>query len=172
MVSSSSGWTVQQNEVRSNGINNAGLSGLSLNTGSGLIIQQNLFTGNGGPGIDTNSSTGSNTMTDNTVTNNGTGTGASLVDPGIRIFGSANSLTKNIISSNVGAGVLVTSGASTTVISQNSIFLNGTVGSVTHEIGIDLESASDNALLGTSPFVTLNDSGDVDTGGKIGRAHV
>ena len=166
MVSSSSGWTVQQNEVRSNGINNAGLSGLSVNSSSSFIIQQNLFTGNGGPGIDSNASTGSNTMTDNTVTNNGTGSGASLVDPGIRIFGSGNSLTKNIVSSNVGAGVMVTSGASTTVISQNSIFLNGTVGSVTHEIGIDLESSADNALLGTSPFVTLNDSGDADTGGN------
>lgn len=166
MVSTSSGWTVQQNEVRSNGINNAGLSGLSVNTGSGFIIQQNLFTSNGGAGVDTNASTGTNTMTDNTVTNNGIGTGASLVDPGIRIFGSGNSVTKNIISSNVGAGVLVTSGASTTVISQNSIFLNGTVGSVTHEIGIDLESASDNQSLGTSPFVTLNDAGDTDTGGN------
>ncbi|HEY6351308.1 MAG TPA: SdrD B-like domain-containing protein [Candidatus Angelobacter sp.] len=165
MVSSSSGWTVQQNEVRSNGINNAGLSGLSLNTGSGLIIQQNLFTGNGGPGIDTNASTGSNTMTDNTVTNNGIGSGGSLVDPGIRIFGSANSLTRNIIFSNVGAGVLVTSGASTSVISQNSIFLNGTVGSVTHEIGIDLLSASDNQSLGTTPFVTLNSPGS-HTGGN------
>ncbi|HEY6252416.1 MAG TPA: right-handed parallel beta-helix repeat-containing protein, partial [Candidatus Angelobacter sp.] len=165
MVSGSSGWTVQQNEVRSNAVSNAGLSGLSVNTGSGFTIQQNLFTGNGGPGIDTNSSTGSNTMTDNTVTNNGIGTGASLVDPGIRIFGSANSVSKNIISSNVGAGVLVTSGASTSVISQNSIFLNGTVGSVTHEIGIDLESATDNASLGTSPFVTLNSPG-AHTGGN------
>jgi uncharacterized repeat protein (TIGR01451 family) len=62
--------------------------------------------------------------------------------------------------------VLVTSAASTTVITKNSIFANGTVGSVTHEIGIDLLSATDNASLGTLPFVTLNDSGDVDTGGN------
>ena len=164
MVSSSSGWTVQQNEVRSNAINNAGLSGLSVNTGSGFTILQNLFISNGGPGIDTNSSTGSNTMTDNTVTGNGIGSGASLVDPGIRIFGSANSLTKNIISSNVGAGVLVTSGASTSVISQNSIFSNGTLSPP--EIGIDLQAASDNALVGTAPYVTPNDLGDTDTGGN------
>jgi len=44
------------------------------------------------------------------------------------------------------------------VISQNSIFPERHRGSVTHEIGIDLQSASDNASLGTSPFVTLNDS--------------
>lgn len=163
MVSTSSGWTVQQNEVRSNGINNAGLSGLQENTGSGFNILQNLFTGNGGAGIDTNSSTGSNTMTDNTVTGNGIGTGGSLVNPGIRIYGSSNTVNKNIISSNAGAGVLVTSGAATTVISQNSIFSNGT-GSPP-EIGIDLQASTDNANVGTSPFVTLNSPG-THTGGN------
>jgi len=166
LESNSTGWTVSNNEVRNNGINNPGLGGMNVGTGSTATVSGNLFIASLGPGIDTSASSGSNSFTDNTITGNGTGSGGSLVDPGIRIFGSSNTVSKNVISSNVGAGILVTSGASTTVISQNSIFLNGTVGTPTHEIGIDLESASDNASLGTSPFVTLNDSGDADTGGN------
>jgi len=166
LEATSTGWTIQNNEVRGNGINNPGLGGINLNTGSTATMQGNLFVNSVGPGIDTNASSGAYTITNNTVTGNGTGSGGTLVDPGIRIFGSGNTVNKNIISSNVGAGILVASGAATTVISQNSIFLNGTVGSVTHEIGIDLQSASDNASLGTSPFVTLNDSGDGDAGGN------
>jgi uncharacterized repeat protein (TIGR01451 family) len=166
LESSSTGWSIQNDEVRNNGISNPGLGGMNVGTGSTATVSRNLFVASLGPGIDTSQSSGSNTFTDNTVTGNGTGSGGTLVDPGIRIYGSSNSVTKNIISSNVGAGVLVTSGASSTIISQNSIFLNGTVGTPTHEIGIDLESATDNASLGTSPFVTLNDSGDVDTGGN------
>jgi uncharacterized repeat protein (TIGR01451 family) len=166
LENTSTGWTVQNNEVRNNGINNPGLGGMNMGTGSNATVQQNLFVNSVGPGIDTNSSSGSYTITQNTVTGNGTGSGGSLVDPGIRIFGSSNTVSKNIISSNVGAGILVTSGASTSVISQNSIFLNGTVGSVTHEIGIDLLSAADNQALGTSPFVTLNKSGGTGAGGN------
>ncbi len=166
LESTSTGWTIQNNEVRGNGINNPGLGGINLNTGSTATMQGNLFVNSVGPGIDTNASSGSYTITNNTVTGNGTGSGGTLVDPAIRIFGSSNTVSKNIISSNVGAGILVASGAATTVISQNSIFLNGTVGSITHEIGIDLQNSTDNASLGTSPFVTLNDSGDGDAGGN------
>jgi len=167
LESSSTGWTIQNNEVRNNGINNPGLGGLNIGTGSAATVTGNLFAASVGPGVDTSQSSGSNTFTNNTITGNGTGSGAGLIDPGIRIFGSSNTVNKNIISANVGAGILVTSGASSTVISQNSIFGNGEVGgSVTHEIGIDLLSASDSASLGTSPFVTLNDVNDSDTGGN------
>lgn len=166
LESTSTGWSVQNNEVRNNGINNSGLGGMNVGTGSTATIQGNLVIASLGPGIDSSASSGSNTMVNNTVTGNGTGSGGSLVDPGVRIFGSSNTVDRNIINANVGAGVLVTSAASTTVITRNSIFANGIVGSVTHKIGIDLLSATDNASLGTSPFVTLNDSGDVDTGGN------
>ena len=164
--SSSSGWLVQRNEVRLNGINNPNLDGMDTENSSGSTIQQNLFAGNWSTGIDSFQSSGSNTIVNNTVTGNGIGTGASLEDPGIRIYGSNNTVDRNIISSNVGAGILVTSGAGSTVITKNSIFLNGTVGTATHEIGIDLLSAGDNQSLGTSPFVTLNDLNDADTGGN------
>jgi uncharacterized repeat protein (TIGR01451 family) len=132
---------------------------MNMGAGSNATVSGNLFVASAGAGIDTNSSSGSYTITDNTVTGNGTGSGGTLVDPGIRIFGSGNTVNKNIVSSNVGAGILVASGAATTTISQNSIFLNGTAGSATHEIGIDLLSSTDSQSLGTSPFVTLNASG-------------
>src|SRR5215471_526392 len=167
LETTSTGWIIQNNEVRNNGINNPGLGGMNIGTGSTATVSGNLFISSVGPGIDTFQSSGSYTITDNTVTGNGTGSGGTLVDPGIRIYGSSNTVSKNNIFSNVGAGVLVTSGASTTVISQNSIYLNGTAGgSPTHEIGIDLLSATDNQSLGTSPFVTLNDLNDTDTGGN------
>lgn len=166
LESTATGWSIQNNEVRGNGINNPGFGGMNVGTGSTATIQGNLFTASAGPGIDTSQSSGAYNITDNTVTGNGTGNGASLVDPGIRIYGSGNTVNKNIISSNVGAGILVTSGSPTTVISQNSIFLNGTAGGTpTHEIGIDLLSTTDNQSLGTSPFVTLNSAG-VHTGGN------
>jgi uncharacterized repeat protein (TIGR01451 family) len=162
----STGWLVQGNEIRGNGINNPNLDGTDVENSSSATIKGNLYIANQSPGIDTFQSTGSNTITENTITGNGLGSGTNLEDMGVRLYGSNNSVTKNIIYSNVGAGVLVTSGASTTVISQNSIYLNGTAGSSpTHEIGIDLLSPSDNPSLGTSPFVTLNSPGS-HTGGN------
>ncbi|MBZ5523328.1 MAG: right-handed parallel beta-helix repeat-containing protein [Acidobacteriia bacterium] len=167
LESSSTGWSVQNNEVRNNGINNAGLGGINIGTSSTATVSGNLVINSQGAGVDTSQSSGSNTITDNTITGSGAGSGGSMVDPGVRVFGSGNTVSKNVISSNTGAGVLVTSGASTTVISQNSIFLNGTVGGTpTHEIGIDLLTSSDNQSLGTSPFVTLNHSGGGGAGGN------
>lgn len=160
LESTSTGWTIQNNEVRGNGINNPGLGGMNIGTGSTATVSGNLFINSQGPGVDTSQSSGSYSITDNTITGNGSGTGGTLVDPGVRIYGSGNTVSKNLVFSNVGAGILVTSGASTTTISQNSIFLNGTAGgSPTHEIGIDLLTSTDNQGLGTSPFVTLNASG-------------
>ena len=166
LESTSTGWTIQNNEVRGNGINNPGFGGMNIGTGSTATVSGNLFIASQGPGIDTSQSSSGYTLTDNTVTGNGTGSGASLVDPGIRIFGSGNTVSKNVIFSNVGAGILVTSGSLTATITRNSIFLNGTAGGTpTHEVGIDLLASSDNQSLGTSPFVTLNSAG-THTGGN------
>lgn len=162
----STGWLVQNNEIRGNGITNSSFDGVDVEQSSLATIQGNLSIANQATGIDSFQGTGSNTITNNTVTGNGVGSGANLEDMGIRIFGSNNSVTKNIVFANVGGGIVVTSGASTTVISQNSIFLNGTVGGTpTHEIGIDLLSSTDNPALGTAPFVTLNSPG-AHTGGN------
>ena len=163
MEGGSSGWLVQQNEVRGNAINNSNLDGIDVENSSAHTITGNLFIANWGTGIDSFQGTGSNVITNNTVTGNGIGTTAGLESMGIRIYGSNNTVTKNLVFSNVGTGVSITSGASTTVISQNSIFSNG-AGS--KGIGIDLQNATDDPALGTAPFVTLNDLNDADTGGN------
>jgi uncharacterized repeat protein (TIGR01451 family) len=161
--SASTGWVIQRNEVRGNGINNPNLDGVDIENSSACTVQQNLFIAGNGTGIDSFQSTGSNTIVNNTVTGNGIGTGAALEDMGVRIYGSGNTVDRNLIFSNVGGGIVVTPTASTTVITKNSIFSNG---STTHEIGIDLQASTDNVSVGTSPFVTLNDAGDADTGGN------
>ena len=55
-------------------------------------------------------------------------------------------------------------------MTRNSISGNGVTpndgGAASSQIGIDLQSAADDAARGTSPFVTLNDNGDGDAGGN------
>src|SRR4029077_8545909 len=70
-----------------------------------------------------------------------------------------------------GAGAAVASGAGNWVMSRNSFSGNGSVttligGAASGQVGIDLQSASDIANTGTSPFVTRNDTGDPDAGGN------
>ncbi|HYH86377.1 MAG TPA: right-handed parallel beta-helix repeat-containing protein, partial [Pyrinomonadaceae bacterium] len=168
----STAWLVENNEVRFNGIGNPSLDGIDIENGSGgCTVRGNLFVGNEGAGIDTFQSSGGNTIENNTVTGNGIGTGASAVTPGVRVYGAGSTVSLNIINANFGAGVMVTSGATASVITRNSIFANGTItnksaAGPSGQIGIDLLSAANSQLAGTSPFVTTNDSGDADAGGN------
>ncbi len=80
-------------------------------------------------------------------------------------------LDRNVIRANYGAGVQVNDGATGTRMTRNSFALNGTIparngAAATGQIGIDLNSPTDNVDFGTSPFYTLNDLGDADTGGN------
>ncbi len=155
---SANGWTVTGNELRGNGIGNPNLDGIDIENSSGsTTIIGNLAVANQGVGFDSFQSSGGNNITNNTSINNGFGTGANEEDMGIRIFGAGNVVSRNIVSGNSIAGIAITAGASGTVISRNSLFGNGA-------IGIDLHAPSDNAKVGTSPYVTLNDPGDADTG--------
>lgn len=166
MEAASTNWLVQQNEVRGNAINNSNLDGIDVENGSAThTITGNLFIANWGTGIDMFQGGGSNTVTNNTVTGNGVGTTTGLESMGIRVYSSNNTVTKNLVFSNIGAGIAVTSGATTSTISQNSIFSNGTGGK---GIGIDLHNSTDNASVGTSPYVTINDLNDADTTGGNG----
>ena len=159
------GTTITGNEVRSNGQSSATYGGLDIQ-GSGASATFNLFANNTGPGIDSNSSAGNNTLTDNSVISNGGGSSTQSVGitPGVRIFGAGNTLARNTISNNYGAGVLLVNTASSTTISQNAIFGNGNVASskntaASGEIGIDLTTSTDNDnATGATPFVTLNNS--------------
>lgn len=162
-------WTVTGNELRGNAIGNSNLDGIDVENGSdSATIRGNLTTENEGVGFDTYQSTGSNVIENNTVTRNGRGPDAALIEtPGVRLFGTGNVVQRNIINANYGAGVLVQYQSINNRISQNSIFANGTItnasgAAATGQIGIDLMSATDVVRTGTSPYVTLNDSGDGD----------
>ncbi|NJM52404.1 MAG: right-handed parallel beta-helix repeat-containing protein [Blastocatellia bacterium] len=129
-------------------------------------MRGNLSVNAGGPGFDTSGSTGGNIFENNTVTGNGTLTNGQT--SGLRIQGSNNTIRKNIIGNNYGAGILVRYATTNTgnVITQNSIFANGTTGgSPSKQIGIDLvATASESGNTGTFPFVTVNDANDADSG--------
>jgi len=163
---STTGLIVTGNEIRGNAILNNASDGIRVGVNGGYVAN-NLFQGNQGPGVDFAGSAGNTTVTNNTISNNGLN-GAGQTS-GIRMLGANNTVSQNIISNNYGAGVLAQPGTSTSLISQNAIFGNGTVltsagGAASGQIGIDLLGATDNVDRGTAPYVTLNDSGDGDTG--------
>ncbi len=158
------GATINQNEVRNNAIGDLTVGGLDVQ-GSACTISNNLVINNLGAGLDGPASAGGNTWTGNTVTGNGAGSTSLTTIPrnsaGVRVYGAGNTISQNVIYNNYGAGILVNAGASTTVISQNSIYGNGSGaatngGAASGQVGIDLQIASNNANVGTSPFVTLN----------------
>jgi uncharacterized repeat protein (TIGR01451 family) len=160
-AAASTGWTIQSNEIRANPSGGYLFgNGIDLGAaGSGsATIQGNLITLHSGSGIETLGGAGANNIVNNTITQNG---GSGGYTSGVRIGGNGNTVDRNIVRDNQGAGVLVTSGATGNRITRNAIRTNGTT---TGQIGIDLLAASDNPDLGTAPFVTLNDDGDADGG--------
>lgn len=170
----STGWLVENNEVRGNAIGNPSLDGIDLeNSGTkSNTVQNNLFVDNQGVGVDGYSSGGSNTIKNNTITGNGRGSTTAVNEtPGVRIYGNDSTIINNLIYDNYGAGVMVENGTSGNKITQNSIYNNGNVtslagGAASGQIGIDLLNSTDSAAAGTSPYFTKNDNGDGDTGGN------
>lgn len=145
------------NEIRGNAVTTTTMSGVNIFTNSSATVQGNLLVANKGSGAEVASGADPMTIINNTITGNGSG--ASAVTAGVRLLGTATTVDRNIITASTGAGVLVGSTAAQDTITRNSIFQNG-------GIGIDLLGSLDNQTTGTSPFVTLNDAGDVDTGGN------
>ena len=170
----STGWLIQNNEIRGNGIGSAVQDGISFEAaGSGTTqIQGNLVTGNKGVGIDSWTFDGGYTVVNNTVTDNGRGTPTTVGEtPGIRLYGSGSVIDRNVSNANYGPGVLIVSSASNNTVTKNSIFANGTVtanngGAASAAIGIDLSASAAGNNDSQGDGVTLNDSGDVDTGGN------
>ncbi|MBB6017184.1 beta strand repeat-containing protein [Deinococcus radiopugnans] len=170
----SENWTITNNEIRGNGIGNTNLDGIDLeNSGSkNHTVSGNLITENSGVGVDGYQGSGGNTIERNTITGNGIGQGGAPGETsGIRIYSSNNAVRNNVIAQNYGAGILVVSGHTGNLISQNSMYDNGTIAAAngaaaSNQIGIDLLAAGDSASAGTAPYVTRNDSGDGDTGGN------
>jgi len=143
---------------------------LLVGTVSSIQVTANLTREQRGGGIEVGfgggASASSITITNNTVRNNGFatgGSGAASTEPiGMAAYDYAGSnvvFSRNIVRDNAGPGVLVMDATGTT-FTQNSFSNNG-------GISIDLDPRVppvDPNNLGGPQGVTINDSGDVDTG--------
>lgn len=144
---------IQNNHITSNG-DAACDDNININSGSGIVIQHNLIENAASLGIDAASSSGNLIISENTITGsgqNGGNCGGGPENMGIELAGNNSQITNNVIHSNGGAGLATTGSGTGNLFSQNSFYANGTAGAA---LGIDLNGDG----------VTLNDSGDVDTG--------
>ncbi|MCA9759521.1 MAG: DUF2341 domain-containing protein, partial [Candidatus Eisenbacteria bacterium] len=172
-TNASAGWSVSGNELRDCGINGSNGDGMALNNTSDLTFAGNLLIGASSQAIVFTTNTNC-WFENNTVTGSGVGvsTGVSQ-STAICARGAATSTTfyRNLVEANYGAAFQMNDGSTGITLSENSCIDNGTIvardGSpATGQIGIDLNSATDDPNMGTAPFVTLNDSLDADTGGN------
>ncbi|WP_299255168.1 Calx-beta domain-containing protein [uncultured Aquimarina sp.] len=139
---------IQNNHITNNGFRNCEFN-IRINNGSGVTIQNNLINSSASTGIFDNQ--GNVIITENTITTAGSDTGCAQLS-GINLAQDNSSITNNIINTNAGSGITLTGGiTSGNLISQNSIYTNGTVADA---LGIDI--ANDG--------VTINDIGDIDVG--------
>lgn len=170
LVTGANNWTIQSNEIRNNARDSATWDGVDAQV-AGTQVIGNLIYNQGGVGIDSFGAAGGALFTNNTVRNNGLlNTPTAGESAGVRVYGTGNSVTFNVISNNYGAGVQIQPGGAT-LISRNSIFGNGDVASTnsatpSRQIGIDLLNSTDDITHGTSPFVTPNASGAKAPGGN------
>jgi hypothetical protein len=159
LVNGGSSTIVQNNHITANG-NGACDDNITLQSGAGIAIQFNLIENAASLGIDGDGITGNITISENTITGSGQNGGncsGVTANAGIRLDGNNSSISQNIIYSNGGSGIVLAGGTTSgNRISQNSIYANGTAGDA---LGIDLDIAD-----GIGDGVTLNDSGDGDTG--------
>lgn len=156
--SSCTGWLIYGNEIRSVAMANPRYDGIDIKRDSeGFTVRGNLFTGIEGSGIDTWQSAGNNTIENNTIESNGFG---GVETAGVRLFGTGNSVTRNVIQNNAGPGVLVVTHSDTldntpctlSRIEQNHFGGNG-------GIAIDLNHRGSND---TGDGVSLNSGGPID----------
>ena len=151
--------TVQNNHIVANG-NQPCDDNIEIVSGSGIIIQRNLIDSSAALGIEGDGISGGLLITENTITNagqNGGNCAGDVENAGIRIDGDNSSIINNIIASNGGPGIVLAGGnTSGNLISQNSIYANGTAAQA---LGIDIDNSD---AMGDG--VTLNDNGDSDNG--------
>ncbi len=159
LTAGANAWSLTASELRGNTIANPALGAVVLAASGTLTASNSRITDHDGPGVDALTGLGGDSWTNVNVQRNGRGAGASRVTAGFRLGGTATRVDRCVITDQGGAGIVVASGGANHTLTRNRIRDNGT-------IGIDLQRASDNAALGTAPYVTLNDNGDTDTGGN------
>ncbi len=146
---------IRNNHITTNGTNQVGVvcnDNILITNGSGIEIRSNLIENAASTGIDGNTAGGNIIISENTISTSGVG--AACTDKqGIRLNGSNSSIINNIINNNGGPGIVLNGNSAGNLISRNSIFANGDL-PVNPELGIDLGDDG----------VTINDSGDTDTG--------
>ncbi len=171
LATNSDRWTLTGNEIRGNAIGNASRDAVSLEASASDVVRGNRIADTEGCGIDARTSTGSGTFENNTISRSGLGAAGTPETPGVRLGGTANRVDRNVLFDNYGAGVLVMSSSSANTITKNSMYNNGGItnnaaAAATGQLGIDLESATDDVNRGTAPYVTLDDLADADAGGN------
>ena len=139
---------IKNNQITQNGLGTCG-SNILINSGTGILIDKNLIELSEAVGIKDN--TGGVTISENTIINSGKETTCTELS-GISLTKNNTIINNNIINNNSGAGIVLTGGNTTgNLISQNSIYANGTF---TDAIGIDINNDG----------VSINDNGDNDNG--------
>jgi hypothetical protein len=150
---------IENNHITSNG-NNPCDDNITIVSGSGIVIQQNLIENAAALGIDGDGISGDVVISENTITNSGQDGGncsGNIENAGIKLDGNNSSITNNIINANGGPGLVLAGGnTSGNLVSQNSFYANGTAGAA---LGIDLDNSD-----GMGDGITLNDNGDTDSG--------
>ncbi|WP_232285854.1 beta strand repeat-containing protein [Aquimarina agarilytica] len=153
---------IQNNHITENGNascwDNIRIQGSS----SGVIIRNNLIEKSAALGIDAAGlTTGNIIIEENTIRESGQNGGICngvVENAGIVLNGSNSIIRNNIINNNGGAGIVLGGGnTSGNLISQNSIFANGTSGQA---LGIDLDVNTGRA----GDSITINDTNDSDNG--------
>ncbi|HUN55617.1 MAG TPA: SdrD B-like domain-containing protein, partial [Smithella sp.] len=142
---------------------------LIVGTATAITIQYNLVKNMRGGGLEFGFAGGtvvSGTAIGNTITVNGfSSAGIRSTEPiGIVAWelsaGSALTIQQNLVTGNAGPGITVISATGVT-ITQNSIYANG---SLTTDIGIELNSVSGDPNTYTAQGVTINTAGCTHTG--------
>lgn len=142
LVDNATNWDVVGNEIRGNGHERGGQDGIDVVSATDIRITTNLISDNVGFGVDTFNNPGGVTIADNTISSNGS---VGSERGGVRIFSDGNTVEHNVITDNLGSGVVVMGDsahltytfdqATGNLISQNSF--SGNAGTA-----IDLVAAS------------------------------
>jgi uncharacterized repeat protein (TIGR01451 family) len=167
LTNASNGWTMDGCTLFGNTTGNSTLAQLVIAASGTLTATRTLVQGGDGAGID--AATAANGVSFTNLSVRANGRGAAGATAGARLGGSGGTLARCVVESNYGAGAQLVSSAATWTLTRNSFASNGTVttlagSAASGQLGIDLQSAANNALTGTAPYVTRNDNGDGDLG--------